>query len=80
MSLPPDASGGHLSGMSRASMRHQNDKLCKAVGLPDHRQEGRASSRYRRDRSGFFFDSFDFFTWMDTRIDRSLSQLEKQGE
>jgi hypothetical protein len=35
---------------------------------------------YRQDRSGFFFDSFDFFTWMETRIDRSLSQLEKQGE
>jgi len=31
MSPPPGASGGHLSGMSRASMRRQNDKLCKAV-------------------------------------------------
>jgi hypothetical protein len=29
MSLPPGASGGYLSGMSRASMRRQNDKLCK---------------------------------------------------
>jgi hypothetical protein len=38
MSLPPGASGGYLSGMSRASMRRQNDKLCNAVGLPDHHQ------------------------------------------